>query len=200
MKLAHIRQKETFQEPVWHVLIALIVIIGSQLFLGDAVTFGLKYAIAGLETLLLIILGTGILRSGRRVVALLLVAVISIMNVASLVTVIYLLFSGAHVDGRVLLISAVVIYITNIIVFGLWYWELDSPERVQTDFQFPQKTANWTPTFFDYLYVSLTNATAFSPTDTMPLTHRSKLLMSLQSVASLVTIALVAARAVNILS
>jgi len=199
MKLAYIRQKGTFHEPVWHVLIALSVIIGSQLFLGDAVTFGLKYALAGLETLLLIILGTGILRSGRRIVALLLIAVISVMNVVSLTTVIYLLFSGAHVDGRALLISAVVIYITNIIVFGLWYWELDNTKRIQTDFQFPQKTTSWTPTFFDYLYVSLTNATAFSPTDTMPLTHRAKLLMSLQSIASLVTIALVAARAVNIL-
>lgn len=200
MRLAHIRQKDTFQEPVWHVLIALVAIIGSQLFLGDAVTFGLKYVIAGLETLLLIILDTGILRSGRRIIALLLVAVISVMNVASLIAVIYLLFSGAHVDGRALLISAVVIYITNIIVFGLWYWELDNIKRVQTDFQFPQKSASWVPTFFDYLYVSLTNATAFSPTDTMPLTHRAKLLMSLQSIASLVTIALVAARAVNILS
>ena len=200
MRLAHIRQKDAFQEPVWHVLVALVAIIGSQLILDDAVTFGLKYVIAGLEALLLIILGTGILRAGRRIIALLLVAIISAMNVMSLAAVIYLLFSGAHVDGRLLLVSAVVIYITNIIVFGLWYWELDNTKHVQTDFQFPQKTSSCVPTFFAYLYVSLTNAPAFSTTDTMPLTHRAKFLMSLQSVASLITIALVAARAVNILS
>jgi uncharacterized membrane protein len=58
----------------------------------------------------------------------------------------------------------------------------------------------WSPTFFDYLYTSLTNATAFSPTDTMPLTHRAKLLMSMQSLISLITVALVAARAVSILA
>lgn len=201
MRLAHIRQRETFQEPVWHVVVALLFIIISQLMLADSVTFGLKYLIVGLEAVLLIILSSGLLPAiGRRLVALLLVAIISVMNVASLVTVIGLLFTSTHVDGRQLLISAVVIYITNIIVFGLWYWELDNTKRAQDDFQFPQKSAVWKPTFFDYLYVSLTNATAFSPTDTMPLTHRAKLLMALQSLASLVTIALVAARAVNILS
>jgi hypothetical protein len=114
----------------------------------------------------------------------------------------------------VLVFSAIEIYLTNVIIFGLWYWELDgggpaarlearSPYR---DFLFPQmnapKTAppGWRPTFLDYLYVSLTNATAFSPTDTLPLTRKVKALMGVQCLASLLIVALVAGRAVNILT
>ncbi len=92
-------------------------------------------------------------------------------------------------------------------MFGLWYWELDSPglsgrHKEDEHFQFPQeehKESHWHPTFFDYLYVSLTNGTAFSPTDTMPLTHIAKALMSIQALISLITVVLVTARAVNIL-
>ena len=100
----------------------------------------------------------------------------------------------------------------NVIVFGLWFWELDrggvtarlQPVHRRPDFLFPQMTVpgsspGWTPGFLDYLYTSFTNATAFSPTDTMPLTPRVKLLMMVQSLASLLTVALVISRAVNIL-
>ena len=105
---------------------------------------------------------------------------------------------------------------TNVIVFALWYWELDgggpvrraegeAPEK-NRDFAFIQMTdpevraRGWHPHFVDYLYVAFTNASAFSPTDTMPLTRRAKLLMALQSGLSIVTLLLVAARAVNILA
>jgi hypothetical protein len=122
------------------------------------------------------------------------------------------LLHGAVTDGHLLIYSALIIYATNVIVFGLLYWELDgrstrgAPDGVR-DFLFPQQSTNeketkqpdWQPTFFDYLYVSVTNATAFSPTDAMPLTYRAKLLMTVQAFTSLATIALVAARAVNIL-
>jgi len=98
-------------------------------------------------------------------------------------------------------------------VFALWYWELDRggpdarrrPRHRQPDFLFPQMVTpacagpRWAPGFVDYLYVSFTNATAFSPTDTMPLTPWAKMLLLLQALASLLTVALVAARAVNIL-
>jgi uncharacterized membrane protein len=100
-----------------------------------------------------------------------------------------------------------------VIVFGLWFWELDRggpgrrAEGVERnpDFLFPQMTspdfapADWRPGFFDYLYVALTNAAAFSPTDTMPMTLMAKALMSTQSLVSLLTVVVVAARAVNIL-
>jgi hypothetical protein len=126
------------------------------------------------------------------------------------------LINGGAGTGRALLAAAAGVWITNLIVFGLGYWELDrggplgragarrAPEH--PDLWFPQdgdaKDAapdDWHPVFMDYLFVSLTAATAFSPTDTMPLTPRAKLMMGLQSVVSLLTIGLVAARAVNIL-
>jgi uncharacterized membrane protein len=107
----------------------------------------------------------------------------------------------------------VLIWLTNFLIFALWYWELDrgGPGRRAAghdgapDLLFPQMSddriepLHWRPTFVDYLYVSLTNATAFSPTDTMPLTHGAKSIMGLQSLVSLVTIGLIISRAVNIL-
>jgi len=102
-----------------------------------------------------------------------------------------------------------------VLVFGLWYWELDRGgplarhlrREALPDFLFPQMgegkayvADDWRPGLVDYLYTSFTNATAFSPTDTMPLTQTAKWLMTVQSLTSLVTIGLVVARAVNILS
>ena len=106
------------------------------------------------------------------------------------------------------------IWLTNFLLFALWYWELDrgGPGRRAAgrdqppDFLFPQMSddriepRNWRPRFIDYLYVSLTNATAFSPTDTMPLTPMAKSVMGIQSLVSLVTLGLIVARAVNVLS
>jgi hypothetical protein len=116
-------------------------------------------------------------------------------------------------NGRLLIVSGAGVWLTNVIVFGLWYWEMDrggplkrrSEDHPAPDFLFPQMTnpgaarGRWSPVFLDYLYVSLTNAAAFSPTDTMPLTTRAKALMGAEGLASLATIGIVAARAVNIL-
>lgn len=219
MKLARLHALSK-SEPYWHVQLALLVAIAFQVILNNKLTVGPKYVIAGFEILLVIALAISVKRSHqtvlhlRRIMAIILIALISAANIGSLILVIRNLFSSRQVSGNELILSAIAIYITNIIVFGLWYWELDSggsqTQSVDTppiDFLFPQMTAigdvpalrNWNPTFFDYLYVSTTNATAFSPTDTMPLTHRAKALMGLQSTVSLITIALVAARAVNIL-
>jgi len=104
--------------------------------------------------------------------------------------------------------------LTNVIVFALWYWEIDrgGPDQralknhTAPDFLFPQMSTpgcskpEWAPRFVDYLYIAFTNATAFSPTDAMPLSATAKMLMLAQSIISLVTVTLVAARAVNILS
>jgi hypothetical protein len=116
-------------------------------------------------------------------------------------------------SGRDLIRVAVVIWLTNVIVFALAYFELDQGGPFQrlhgecrADFQFPQQTSDlretwpdWRPTFVDYLFLSFTNSTAFSPTDTMPLSRWAKMLMLAQSAAALVTIGVVAARAVNVL-
>lgn len=205
MRLAHLRHQSDLQEPAWHILLVVGAAIGLQLALNDVLVLGFKYAIAGLEVLLLLVLGLFLLPVAlRRLLAMFLIALISGVNIISLGLVISALFGNTPLDGRELLISSLAIFLTNIIVFGLWYWELDNTRQDQMDFLFPQLAnadgPTWRPTLFDYLYVSVTNAVAFSPTDTMPLTHRAKLLMMIQSVASLVTIGLVVARAVNILA
>lgn len=219
MKLARVHHKAKI-EPVWHVQLAVLVAIILQLLPSSSLTPGPKYLVASTEALLLILLMVSS-RDGKflwklkRSAALLLIVIISIANIVSLVLVIHSLLIGGNINGRELIASGFAIYLTNIIVFGLWYWELDSngvqgqsPAVRPIDFLFPQMTPGehvvkpgmWSPTFFDYLYVSVTNATAFSPTDTYPLTHRAKSLMATQSLISVVTIALVAARAVSILA
>jgi hypothetical protein len=161
-----------------------------------------------------------LIRRHRRFVrrfALLLTALVTITNFEALAAVMRaLLYEGAKgATGQSLLLDALNIWFTNIVVFALWFWNLDHggpamrglvTERAP-DFLFPQMTAAnadgpepWTPGFIDYFYVSFTNATAFSPTDTMPLSARSKLLMMVEAGASLLTVGLVAARAVNVLA
>jgi hypothetical protein len=130
-----------------------------------------------------------------------------------LIELIHALLYSSIRAGRPLVYASVPVWLTNIIVFGLWYWELDRggpaarrlPRHRQPDFLFPQMSTpgsapGWSPNFFDYLYTAFTNATTFSSTDTMPLTGWAKLLMALQSLASLVTVVVVVSRAVNILS
>ena len=152
-------------------------------------------------------------QSRLRIVGVALIALITVANLVSLTELIHALLYGSKAGGRSLVYASAPIWLTNVIVFGLWYWELDRggpaarqmADHGHPDFLFPQMSApasspGWSPAFLDYFYTSFTNATAFSPTDTMPLTHWSKGLMMLQSLASLVTVAVVISRAVNILS
>jgi hypothetical protein len=132
----------------------------------------------------------------------------------SLVLLCHYLLKGGKAGGRQLIGSGVVLWVTNVLLFGLWYWQLDRGgplarwrgDKRRPDFLFVQMTEreyappDWEPGLIDYLYTSFTNATAFSPTDTMPLTAPAKLLMSAQALTALATIGLVVARAVNILS
>ena len=144
-----------------------------------------------------------------------LVVVISLANARSLLLLLRALFAGATHNGRTLLVDALNIWATNVIVFSIWYWTLDRGgpaidhrvRRGQSEFIFPHMTlpvgtvgADTDTGFVDYLFLSFNTSTAFSPTDTMPLTVRMKLLMMLQATVSLLTLALVAARAVNILA
>ena len=121
--------------------------------------------------------------------------------------------TGSTSDATTLLVTGGAIWVTNVIAFGLWYWEFDRGGPVarahdikpNQDFEFPQMTTpqlappSWEPMFRDYFYLSFTNATAFSPTDVMPLSRWAKMLMLVQSAVSLLLAALVIARAVNIL-
>ena len=142
------------------------------------------------------------------------------MNFVALAELVRALLGGEIKNGTTLLIDAVIIWMINIIVFALWFWGLDGggpavrhdAGKPVFEFLFPQATVPhqttathndappFTPGFVDYLFLSFTNATAFSPTDTMPLSQRAKLLMMAEAMISLLTIAFVAARAVNILA
>jgi uncharacterized membrane protein len=207
-------------EPFWPVQATVLGAIGLQLLLPKRLTVGPTWLIPALEGALLL----GMLMATprqlehehprRRRFALGLTALVSAANVFSLVELTHhLLHAKVPIGGRELIISGVLIWLTNFLIFALWYWELDrgGPGKRAAghdgapDFLFPQMTDDriepiaWRPQFIDYLYVSLTNATAFSPTDTMPLTPMAKSIMGVQGLVSLVTIGLVVSRAVNIL-
>ena len=143
-----------------------------------------------------------------------LTALITLINFSSLYAVLAALLHGARqATGHSLLVDALNLWFPNVVVFALWFWNIDrggpatrALSQRPPDLMFPQMSSGWpehrawTPGFFDYLFVSFTNATAFSPTDTLPLSVRAKLLFMVESGVSLLTVALVAARAVNILS
>ena len=149
-----------------------------------------------------------------RVIALALVAVVSVATAWSAALLVReLIGAGARFAPTHLLAWAAAIWLTNVIVFALWFWEGDRggpaarahARRPHPDFLFPQMSApdlvhhDWEPGFVDYLYVSFTNATAFSPTDTMPMSRWAKLAMMAEAAISMVTVLLVVARAVNVL-
>ena len=171
------------------------------------------------EVLLLIPLATESGRSQleqmgiRRRFALTLLGLISVVNGLGLIALIISLVTGHESSGPQLLMKAGVVWSTNVVTFGLWFWAFDrggpvrrlEPNPLPPDFQFPQMenpqlaAPGWRPQLVDYMYVSFTNSIAFSPTDAMPLSRPAKLLMLIESSASSVTILLAAARAVNIL-
>jgi len=211
-------------ESRWPVLLALIAAIALQRAIPERYTVVPRWPLIGMEVALLILLliinPVRLTRSTRvgKVATLVLLAAITADNTASAVLLDYRILSGqVSNNAAVLLGSGAAVFGTNIIVFGIWYWELDrggpfaragvkhTPKRAIPDFMFPQMAnpdvapKNWRPTFIDYLYTSITNVMAFSPTDTMPLTPRAKAMMTLQAVVAVSTLALVVARAVNVL-
>ncbi len=216
-----LRNKYRQHEPVWHVQLAVLAAIILQLFLPDSFVFGSRYLLITTEVLLLLAMSfttpkERIFRSlSRRINVLLLIGLTSVANAYSLAEIArQLLQNGQITKGRDLVLTTLNIFLTNIIIFALWYWEMDgggpgqreAGEKYDRDFLFPQnqhedyRHPQWRPTFIDYLYVSSTNAMTFGPADTKPLSRRTKLLMLAQATISLVAIALVAARAISILS
>ncbi|WP_405579592.1 hypothetical protein [Streptomyces sp. NBC_01190] len=218
-------------EPRLPGVIATLVAIALYLVLPQQLLIAPRYVLPALEVLLLIPLiainPRRLTRQTRtfRILSLTLVLVIAASNLIALGILVHDLVSAGVKDGHSLLVAALQVWLTNIIVFGLAYWELDRGGPVArtqaprkdlplADFRFSQDendgavqevadgastTSDWVPTLVDYLYISVTNSTAFSPTDTMPLSSRAKLLMSVESVAALMTSLLVIARAVSVL-
>jgi uncharacterized membrane protein len=224
---------ELGESPIWPVLAvlsatALYATLPTRFVSGHsgAGAFGaVRWIVPALTALLLVPLAVSVqhhrrlqyasdrasaLRVSRRVASLGVIAVITAANGASIVLLVHLLVNGSRTQANLLLRAGVHMWVMNVIVFALWYWQLDRGGPLarrngsvrDPDFLFPQNTlamTGWQPRFLDYLYLSYTNATAFSPTDAMPLSRWAKMLMLVQSAASLLLAIMVVARAVNIL-
>lgn len=207
-------------ESRWPAIGSVLVALVIYARLPDRLTPGPQYLVPVMELVLLIPLviasTTRITRESKnlRWLSVSLIALVNAANAGSLFLLVRYLLHGGKANGRQLIRAGIGIWITQVLVFALWYWEVDrggpvarcQPDHAPPDFLFPQMDnpavarGPWWPRFWDYLYLSLTNSTAFSPTDTLPLTARAKLIMAAQSLVSLTTLAIVASRAVNILS
>jgi uncharacterized membrane protein len=208
-------------EPRWPAVIAILAVGGLYLALPDSLTFGPNWLFPSLVLALLIPTNISYHTGRHRLNAILGFAVDGVLTVGLIISVTLLvdaLPAGKEAPQQ-LLLSAASLWLTNILVFALWYWRLDAGGPYQRDkepghsngaFLFPQMTMSkealreagqqdWSPNFIDYLFLAFNTSTAFSPTDVLVLARWAKVLMMLQSLLSLLIIALLAARAVNIL-
>lgn len=209
------------RDPYWPAQLAVLGALALNLTLPDKLTLGPAWLLPAVEGVLLaaLVLSTPWgdpprHSAARRRLALGLTGLVSAVNLASLILLSHYLLQGGKEGGHALILAGVVLWLTNVLIFSVWFWELDRggpvtralQPQATPDFLFVQMTEShvapegWRPGFLDYLYTAYTNATAFSPTDTMPLTGMAKALMTVQSLAALITVGLVVARAVNILS
>jgi uncharacterized membrane protein len=214
---------ELGESPLWPAAAlvaaaALYADLPSSFVAGSSGVFGIVRWVVPALTFLVLISLAAIRPRGRitrRHLVIGTIAIVSVANAVSIGILIHLVINGATVTttASALLRAAVHMWVVNVLLFALWYWQLDgggplarpgSPPA-QRDFLFPQQTeevlaaGGWRPLFLDYLYVSFTNATAFSPTDAMPLSRWAKMLMLVESAISLTLALMVVARAVNLL-
>jgi uncharacterized membrane protein len=206
------------RDPFWPAQLTVLAAIGLSLHLPSYLGVHPVWVIPTIEGVLLAALVATTPRERlrpmpqRRGVALGLIGLVSASNLLNLVLLVHRLLHH-NTNAHALILAGVEIWITNVLLFTVWYWELDRggplARKLEVlrapDLLFPQMTEpllggmDWRAGYIDYLYTSFTNASAFSPTDTMPLTPMAKMLMLVQSLTSLVTIGMVFARAVNIL-
>lgn len=209
------------KRELWLAQIALFIAIGLQVstwVTSGSLHYGPHPFIIISEVALALIIGVSAQRprllagSLYRTLSFILLGLISAENISSFIVVARLLITeGTDITGYGLLASALAIFMTNIIVFALWYWEIDSPglsgrkwSKHDKDFQFtqqdmPRDFRGWRPTFPDYLYLSLTNAISFATNATKPLTAQAKALTGLQALVSVFIFWLIVARSVSIL-
>jgi hypothetical protein len=208
-------------EPRWPAFIAIIAVGGLYAALPPQLTIGPRWVFPGIVAFLLAITVVSHIRDHHllnRMFGFALSAVVTIGMTVSLILLIQALPEHKETPTQ-LLLSAASLWFTNILVFAVWYWRLDAGGPHGRDsrfghpdgaFLFPQMTMppvvkakagqqGWSPNFVDYLFLAFNTSTAFSPTDVPVLERWAKLLMMLQSLISLTVIALLAARAVNIL-
>jgi hypothetical protein len=219
-------------EPRWHASLAVLAAMALYITLPPRLTIGPVWVAALLVLVLLVPLSILAPRRQKetrrtRFWSILLIAIVNFFNLASVLLLVASFFRAEkpalHSAATILRIGGQ-IWLTNILVFGLWFWELDgdgpgaralaptATEIQNADFLFPQMQMaiagaqtspcidpRWKPQFLDYLYLAFTNSTAFSPTDVMPLSHWAKTLMTVEALISLITIAIVLSRAIGLL-
>lgn len=207
-------------DPIWQLQIGVVAIMILQYFTSDLFLPYDKSIILIFEGIVLVALaivtsdGYHRVSASRRLLAMILIAIVALINIFSLIFLVQALLFGdtSNIDGHDLLLNGMTIYVTNIFMFALLYWEMDGggPDRRvvdarQRDFIFPQMihkgiaAQNWLPGFIDYLYLSTTNVTNFASADTVPISHRAKLFMMIQALVSVIAVVLVAARTIGVL-
>jgi hypothetical protein len=217
------------REPRWQAATAVVAAMALYITLPPRLIIGPVW-LAPLLTLvilipLMVLAPRRSLETRRiRFWGIILIAIVNFFNLASVLLLVAGFFHPEKAklqSAAMILRSGLQIWLTNILVFGLWFWELDAngpdararagaaTESRNVDFLFPQMQmagrslpcidAEWKPQFYDYLYLAFTNSTAFSPTDVMPLSRWAKGLMTVEAMISLITIAIVFSRAVGLL-
>lgn len=203
----------------WPALIALLCVTGLNFALPEQISFGPRWVLSALVMILLVPTVVAH-RMGRHDWNQIFGFLSNGVATGALIASVWLMLSQL-IDGSIkavpLLQSAVILWLTNILVFALWYWRLDAGGPHRRDARaghcsgailFPQMTldkdsalfdADWSPHFVDYLFVAFNTATAFSPTDAPIMTRWAKVLTMIQALISLTILAFLAARAVNIL-
>jgi len=202
--------------PRWPAAVALVSIGASYIALSEYVTFGPRVWVPGLTTVLVVPLLIAHARGHYRLARGISYVLITLVTASVVLRVFFLVTTlpGRGASALSVLIDAVVIWVSTVVTFALWYWEIDGggPANrtmgtyTSEDFLFPQMTQRdgksaigWAPSFLDYLFLAFNTSAAFSPTDTPVLSRRVKILMVIQSVLSLVVLFVLVGWAVNAL-
>jgi hypothetical protein len=202
------------RRPLWEAIAGMLVVGVLYAALPSKLIFGPSWLLIVVEVVLLLPI-TGSLLTGRglpmkaiRPLFLFLLGILTLTLVLSIILLVATLPTDRY--ATYLLRAAALLWSSNVLVFGLWYWQIDGGGPLKrhlsghqaTDFMFPQQVdgnkQGWVSHFLDYLFLAFTGATALSPADTYPLTRPAKALMMIEAVISMVIIVLLAARAVNI--
>ena len=207
---------DAFREPRWPPLVALAVAAVLYATLpGDLILGGgwLRWLVPALLVGLIIVAAVRPVAESdrRRHLGIALAGLITLANASAIALLLYGIITENRFEGRYLIVAAVQVWFTNVIVFALWFWEVDGGgprHRAESppgphdflfgQYQVPEPVA-WRPTFPDYLFLSVTTATSFAPADTLPMRHRVKALMAIEAMLSLLVLLIIAARAISIL-
>lgn len=205
-----------WRESRWPPLAALFVAALLEVTLpGDLILGGgwIRWIIPALVAVLIVISAVSpvVETDRRRRIGVAVAALVTLANAGAIGELVYGIVSEAGFEGKYLIVAALQVWFTNMIVFAVWFWEIDGGgprhralappgphEYLFAQYSLPEPWT-WRPAFWDYLYVSFTNSVSFAPADVLPLRHRMKLLMAMESLLSLMVILIIAARAISIL-